>query len=128
MMTTMLQCAGKDSSAAIQPVFISVDPERDSVAQVRRYIKEFHPRLIGLTGSAEQVSSNRVRRAGVNASRALPHVDPGRHDNHANLDGLHRSRRQRRRTGYITLRPARTRTISWTTRSSCTLSIRTASL
>ena len=53
-------CAGKESSAAIQPVFISVDPERDSVSQVRTYIKESHPRLIGLTGSAEQVSPLRA--------------------------------------------------------------------
>ena len=71
MIITMLQCAGKDSSAAIQPVFISVDPERDSVPQVRRYIKEFHPRLIGLTGSAEQVSPDSAR-AGVGASGLLP--------------------------------------------------------
>ena len=55
----------------MQPVFISIDPERDSVKQVRDYVKgaraidgaasicadragaEFHPRLIGLTGSKE---------------------------------------------------------------------------
>ncbi len=75
MTVTVLQRAGKNSSAAIQPVFISVDPERDSVPQVRRYIKEFHPRLIGLTGSAEQVSPTSAFRAGVNASRASPEVD-----------------------------------------------------
>ena len=36
------------------PVFISIDPERDTAKVVREYVKEFHPKLIGLTGSKEQ--------------------------------------------------------------------------
>ncbi|CAM0909524.1 unnamed protein product [Alopecurus aequalis] len=39
----------------IVPVFISVDPERDTVEQVHDYVKEFHEDLIGLTGTAEEV-------------------------------------------------------------------------
>ncbi|KAL6228242.1 hypothetical protein ACLB2K_002196 [Fragaria x ananassa] len=41
----------------IVPVFISVDPERDTVEQVREYIKEFHPTLIGLTGNPDEIRS-----------------------------------------------------------------------
>lgn len=39
----------------IVPVFISVDPERDTVEQVREYVKEFHPKLIGLTGTSDEI-------------------------------------------------------------------------
>ncbi|XP_014396697.1 PREDICTED: protein SCO2 homolog, mitochondrial isoform X1 [Myotis brandtii] len=40
----------------VQPVFITVDPARDDVAAMARYVQDFHPRLLGLTGSAEQVA------------------------------------------------------------------------
>lgn len=39
----------------IVPVFISVDPERDTVEQVHDYVKEFHKDLIGLTGTTDEV-------------------------------------------------------------------------
>ncbi|KAK8913665.1 hypothetical protein KSP39_PZI023801 [Platanthera zijinensis] len=45
----------KMSGLEIVPVFISVDPERDSVEQVHDYVKEFHPNLIGLTGTQSDV-------------------------------------------------------------------------
>ncbi|XP_036904663.1 protein SCO2 homolog, mitochondrial isoform X2 [Sturnira hondurensis] len=40
----------------VQPIFITVDPERDNVAAMARYVQDFHPRLLGLTGSSEQVA------------------------------------------------------------------------
>lgn len=39
----------------ITPVFITLDPERDGVKEVAPYVKEFHPRMIGLTGSLEDI-------------------------------------------------------------------------
>lgn len=40
----------------VRPVFISVDPRRDTVAQLAAYLKDFHPRMVGLTGTPAQVS------------------------------------------------------------------------
>lgn len=39
----------------IQPIFITLDPERDTQAQLGDYVAAFHPRLIGLTGTPEQI-------------------------------------------------------------------------
>jgi cytochrome oxidase Cu insertion factor (SCO1/SenC/PrrC family) len=40
---------------AVQPLFITVDPERDTVAHLAEYVSAFHPRLIGLTGAPEEI-------------------------------------------------------------------------
>lgn len=39
----------------IVPLFITVDPERDSVPVVAKYVKEFSSRFIGLTGTPAEV-------------------------------------------------------------------------
>ncbi|KAJ8754440.1 hypothetical protein K2173_002891 [Erythroxylum novogranatense] len=45
----------------IVSVFISVDPGRDTVEQVREYVKEFHPKLVGLTGNLEENLGNQAK-------------------------------------------------------------------
>ena len=39
----------------VQPLFISVDPERDTPGVLAPYVAMFHPRLIGLTGTPEEI-------------------------------------------------------------------------
>lgn len=39
----------------VTPVFITIDPERDTSELLKGYLSHFHPRLIGLTGSPEQI-------------------------------------------------------------------------
>lgn len=40
----------------VQGVFISVDPDRDTLERLKQYTGYFHPRIIGVTGTADQVS------------------------------------------------------------------------
>ncbi len=40
----------------VAPIFVSVDPKRDSPAHLKQYLASFSPRLIGLTGTAEEVA------------------------------------------------------------------------
>lgn len=39
----------------IQPIFISLDPKRDTPETMASYVSNFHERMIGLTGTSEQV-------------------------------------------------------------------------
>lgn len=42
---------------AVTPVFITVDPARDTVEQLASYAPHFHPRLVALTGTEQQVAA-----------------------------------------------------------------------
>ena len=42
-------------SAKVAPIFISVDPERDTPAVVKQFVGQFHPRFTGLTGKLADI-------------------------------------------------------------------------
>ena len=44
-----------EQAAKVQPIFITIDPERDTPDIVQEYASNFHPDMIGLTGSPEQI-------------------------------------------------------------------------
>lgn len=41
----------------VRPVFISIDPERDTPEVMAQYADDMHPDMVALTGSAEQVKA-----------------------------------------------------------------------
>lgn len=44
-----------NDAASVRPLFVTVDPERDTAEHLADYVPMFHPRLIGLTGSPEAI-------------------------------------------------------------------------
>lgn len=47
----------EDRGIMVQPVFISIDPDRDTPEYLRDFTDNVHPRMLGLTGSPEQVKA-----------------------------------------------------------------------
>jgi protein SCO1/2 len=43
-------------AARVIPVFVSVDPERDTPPVIKAFVANFHPRMVGLTGTPEAVA------------------------------------------------------------------------
>ncbi|HTR17104.1 MAG TPA: SCO family protein [Acetobacteraceae bacterium] len=55
-LTQALDALGQEHAAHVAPVFITVDPERDTPEVVRDYVHAFDPRITGLSGTAAQVA------------------------------------------------------------------------
>ncbi|MGQ0661662.1 SCO family protein [Sphingosinicella sp.] len=62
-------------AARVTPIFISVDPARDTPAVVGAYAARFHPRIVALTGSEEEVAQV-ARRYAIYYQRQPP-AQPG---------------------------------------------------
>jgi protein SCO1 len=54
-MSEMIDMVKKACGDIIMPIMISCDPARDPPAVIKEYLKEFHPDIIGLTGSYEDI-------------------------------------------------------------------------
>jgi protein SCO1/2 len=62
-------------AAKILPVFVTVDPARDTPAVLRSYVQAFHPRMIGLTGPPAAIES--VKKAYAVFATPEPETAPG---------------------------------------------------
>ena len=47
----------EEKANRVQPLFITLDPERDTPERLAKFVTFFHPRLIGLTGSIDQIAT-----------------------------------------------------------------------
>lgn len=79
--TTLVEMAAilkllDDKSARLQPIFITVDPERDSGQVLKTYTEFFDPRILGLTGSPALVRRTadnfKIRYAKVREPGTMP--------------------------------------------------------
>lgn len=52
----LLEKAHPALAAKVQPIFITIDPERDTQQVVKNYVGNFHPKLIGLTGTPDEIA------------------------------------------------------------------------
>ena len=56
VMSAALDMMGAEGEK-IQPVFVTIDPERDTPEVMKAYVENFGPRLIGLTGTPEEIAA-----------------------------------------------------------------------
>lgn len=45
-----------EAGEAVTPVLITIDPARDTAEKLADYVARFHPRMVGLTGTPEQIA------------------------------------------------------------------------
>jgi protein SCO1/2 len=54
---SLLEKSDPAKAAKIQPLFITIDPERDTPEVLANYVPNFHPHLIGLTGTKAEIDA-----------------------------------------------------------------------
>jgi protein SCO1 len=57
MLSTALDALDGDLTCRVQPLYVSVDPERDTPDVMRAFLAASYPRFTGLTGTPEQVEA-----------------------------------------------------------------------
>jgi len=80
-----MDALGQDA-AAVQPILVTVDPERDTPAVLKEYVSLFHPRLVGLTGTPEEIRA--VERAYKVYAQKVPLEEGGYTMDHSSFTFL----------------------------------------
>jgi len=77
-----------EAGERVQPIFITLDPARDTLEVMAEYARHFHPRLIGLTGSRQQ-TAEAARNYGVISMKIIDENNNGNYSvNHSALTYL----------------------------------------
>jgi protein SCO1/2 len=77
-----------DRAARVQPIFVSVDPARDTPAVLRQFVAAFHPRMIGLTGTESEIAQV-AREYRIFYERGEPSAGGGYMVNHTRMAVLY---------------------------------------
>ncbi|MXO67271.1 redoxin domain-containing protein [Altererythrobacter marinus] len=76
--------ANPQRGAGVQPIFITIDPARDTPDTLAQFASNFHPRLVALTGSEDEIAQT-AKAFGVYFSRGRE-GEGGAYDmNHSNI-------------------------------------------
>lgn len=54
---TLFEKTAPALGAKVQPLFVTIDPARDTPAALKPFVSRYHPRLLGLTGTPEQIAA-----------------------------------------------------------------------
>jgi len=82
------EAADPARAARVQPIFITVDPVRDTPAVLRQFVAAFHPRFVGLTGSETEIAQV-ARRYRIFYERAAPAPGGAYNVNHTQMAVLY---------------------------------------
>lgn len=77
-----------DKAALVTPIFISVDAKNDTPVRMKEYLANFDARIVGLTGSEEQIKQAASAYKAYYAAQQPKSAAHGEHDEHAAHTGM----------------------------------------
>lgn len=78
----LLEASDPAVAAKVVPIFITVDPARDTPPVVKAFVRAFHPRMVGLTGSPEAIART-AKEFAIYYAKGEPSADGGYMVNHS---------------------------------------------
>ena len=80
----LLEREDRAKARKIVPIFVSIDPARDTPAALKEFVGNFHPRMVGLTGSVAEIDAA-AQRFGIAYMRDKPNKDGAYLVDHARM-------------------------------------------